>query len=157
MPSLHPFKVKPKHHSDLVKLILYADKLYRRKFKKIDSTENIPLTNFYKALPSSHGPLVKIAFNIYFKQLCRGNSLTRKTSLWVRREVPRINGQMNALLQELSGKNTHVIHEIFTIATSKGENVVKITTETTLEFDTQEKKEEFITLLEALKDGEDVV
>lgn len=154
--ALSPFKIKPKHHSDLVKLILYANNLYRRKLRKVDNTENIPLTNFYRAMPSSHRSLVKIAFNIFFDQKLRGCSRARKTSLWLRRDKPRLNAQLNRMLFELKESNVHVIKEMFIIATSKTENIVTLTTTTVIEFEDPKKRDEFAALLSALADGQQV-
>ena len=151
MSKLYPFKIKPRHHDNLTRLILYASATYNRG----KAIEYIPLSKMMIALPPAHRPLVKIALNVFFKQINRGSNLTGKCSMWNRRAKPRLNVQLNRMLYSLKEANSHVVSEMIEVVTSKTDMQVEITTKTVLNFPTEEEKQQFLQFISVLSTAQD--
>lgn len=128
MKKLKPVKVT-KHQVNLFGLLLVYFNRQRKAALRRSSPMKEPkayihpisLQGIYDALhvAASVRPVVKMAANVFFEQVYRGNSHTKHCSGWKLRNEPRLNAQVLALLPEVFEANTEFMYQLSELVLSK--------------------------------------
>lgn len=154
MNPLKSFKFEPKRHTrDGIRLALYFNRLWQLSFNRKSRTGrdvSIPLKTVRKMLGSGKNyDLIQPIANIWLERITRGSNLSKKCSMWERRDQPHLNPQTLEVLKVVADANQPLIDEMVKL-TSVTKNTVEIKVTQTLTFPTAEAAAIFAAQFQAL-------